>query len=295
MKKSVRGYLEETGIDQEFTEVETGNVSKTYRVNGEPGYFIQVPGHEESLRRGILALEIQQETDFPVPEIVHYDMDEPFLITRALPGTRLQESTDKDLYRQTGRLLAQLHEQDHGYETYGLLNPENGKLEAEGIQNWRRGLDSIFNMYMGNADKLIPMTEASRLDSYYMENRTNIPSERPAELGHFDFHGDNIFQEDGEITGVLDWDMVRVIDPALEAIKTQRQFKRDQRPHEAFIQAYENERNLGVDEDVQELYAMVSEVSRLSELQYLKQSQGREPRDHEIESAMQEINRIIET
>ncbi|MFB6116390.1 MAG: phosphotransferase family protein [Candidatus Nanosalina sp.] len=292
MNKNLEDYMAQAGIEGELTEIEAGNVSRTYRVGGDPAYFLQVPGHEESMRRGILALEMQQETEVPVPEIVYQDLVEPFLVTEELPGQNIQATSEEEVYRQVGGILADLHEQDHGYETYGLLKPERGKLVSDGVQSWRRGLDSIFNDYMGNVDRLLPMTEAAALDRHYMKNRDRVPEERPAKLGHFDFHGDNILQENLEVTGVLDWDMVRVIDPALEVVKTERQFKRDGKPYRAFRKGYEEERSLEISEEVEEIYSFVSEVSRLSELQYLEDAHGREPEDSEIDETMQEIKEI---
>lgn len=66
--------------------METGNVSRTYRIRGNSKYFLQVLGHEESLRRGLLAFEMEQDTQVPVPELVHYDIEEPFLVTEAIKG-----------------------------------------------------------------------------------------------------------------------------------------------------------------------------------------------------------------
>ena len=292
MKKSVEDYLAETGIEGEITEVETGNVSETYRIDSETVYYLQVPGHTESLKRGILGLQMQQETDIPVPEIVEYDLDEPFLLTQALPGQNLEETEEDVLYRQTGEILARLHDQDHGYNRYGLMSVEDRELSPSDLESWRHGLDSIFNMYMRNAGKVLPMTEAAALDRYYMENRDTVPEERPAELGHFDLHGDNILQEDGEVTGVLDWDMIRVIDPALEVIKTERQFRRDGKPYQEFRKGYENQREVDIDPETEEIYSFISELSRLSELQYLKESQGRKPTEDEINSTMSEIREI---
>lgn len=292
-KNEVDRYLDRAGIDGEVEEVETGNVASTYRIKGEDTYYLQVPGHAPSLRRGILGLEMQQDTEVPVPEIVDYDLEDPFLVTEEVPGRNLQDTENEEVYRRTGNILAELHNQDHGFQTYGLLDVQDGELKPSGIESWRHGLDSIFNDYMRNTQRLLPMTEASKLDHYFMENRDTVPNDRDLKLGHFDFHGDNIIHQHEEVTGVLDWDMIRVLDPAFEVIKTERQFMREGQPHQTFRQGYEDERELEIDEDTEELYSVVSEVSRLSELQYLREAHGEEPEQEQIDQTMEEIEDLI--
>ncbi len=284
--------MEQAGIEGAVEEVETGNVSRTYRISGSSDYFLQLPGHEPSLRRGILGLKMQQDTDVPVPEILHYDLEEPFLVTGAVPGENIQGTESEQVYRQTGEIMASLHQQEHGYDRFGLLEVEGDDLVPSGIGSWRHGLDSLFNGYMGNAQKLLSLTDAGMLDHYFMRKREEVPDDREARLGHFDFHGDNVLQEGDEVTGVLDWDMIRVVDPALEVVKTERQFKRERKPYEAFRQGYEEERELEIDQELEEIYSMVSETSRLSELQYLKEAHGREPSQQDIDETMQEIDSI---
>lgn len=294
MKKSLTEYLEQAGISGEPEEVEKGNVSRTYKISGDTDYFLQVPGHEESLRRGLLALEMQQDTEVPVPELVHYDLEEPFLITEAVDGRNIRNTGEEKVYKKSGKILADLHDQNHSYNQYGLLSIQEDELACDGTESWRHGLDSIFNMYMRNAERILPMTEASKIDHYFMENRGTIPANTEAVIGHFDFHSDNLIHDNGEITGVLDWDMVRVVDPALEVIKTQRQFKREGKPHQAFREGYESKRKPDIDREIEEMYTLVSELSRISELQYLKESQNREPHQEEIDKTMNEINKITQ-
>lgn len=294
-KDFVSGYLEEAGLEGPVNEVERGNVVETYNIGEEPGYYLQIPGHEPSLKRGILGLQMQQDEDIPVPEIVDYSLEEPYLITETVPGETLEETSNEDIYRHAGSLIAKLHSQDHGYDSFGLMNVEDEELVPAGKQTWKEGLNSIFHTYMSGAQKMVNMGEAAKIDIHYDNKKEDIPANIEPALSHFDFTTDNIIQNNQEVTGVLDWDMIRTADPDLEVIMTENRLRRDGLPFEAFRQGYEQERKPELETETENLYNFISKISKLSELQYMRETHDEDPDWNEVEQIMGEINELIDT
>ena len=284
-------YLGDAGLEGEIQEVDAGNVSQTYQVGED--YFLQFTENApDNLRRGILGLESQQETDVPVPEIVYSDLEEPVLVTETVEGESLGTTSEEEVYRNAGQLMADIHEQK--FDSYGLMTVFEGELMPSGSEDWRNSFSTLYHRFMGSVSELLDQGKAAQIDRFYYDNIPDLVEDPEKSLAHFDFHGDNLLHQEGEITGVLDWDMTRVLDPALEVIKTQHQFQREGKPVEAFTQGYQNQRNLDMNPETEDLYRLTAELGRLSEIRYLQQTQDITPENYDLEETVENIDEIIE-
>ena len=228
-------YLGDAGLEGKIQEVDAGNVSQTYQVGED--YFLQfTETAPENLKRGILGLESQQETDVPVPDIIYSDLEEPVLVTEALPGENIESTNNEQIYREAGEIMAEIHDQK--FDSYGLMTVFEGELMPSASADWRNSFSTLYHRFMGMGSDLIEQTKAAEIDRFFYTNMPHLVEDPEKSLAHFDFHEDNLLHQEGEITGVLDWDMTRVVDPALEVIKTQHQFQREGKPVEAFTQGY---------------------------------------------------------
>jgi len=284
-------YLQELGLTGELQEVDAGNVSQTYRV-GEEHYLQFSESSPENLQRGILGLEKQQETDIPVPEIVYADLEEPALVTKALPGESISTTNNEKVYAQAGKIMADIHEQE--FDSYGLLKLENGELVPSGSANWERGFSELYHDFIRKGSNLLDDSKAAEIDWFIYERMPEIDEDPGRSLAHFDFHEDNLMHQNGEVTGVLDWDMMRVVDPALEVIRAEHQFNREGKPAKAFRKGYESKREIEINPETEQLYRLTAEIGRLSELEYLQRTQDIKPENMDLEATIENIEEIIE-
>lgn len=284
-------YLDQAGLEGDLEEVQAGNVSETYKVGDQ--YYLQVSDiNPENLRRGMLELQSQQETDIPVPEIVYSDLEEPVLITEAVEGQSIGSTQDEEIYRQAGRIMADIH--DNNFENYGLMRVEGDQLRPSGSQNWQNSFSKLYHRFMHSGSQLLDQKKAADIDRFFYDKSTELVEDPEKSMAHFDFNQDNLLYSDGEITGVLDWDMLRVIDPALEVIRAQHQFEREGKPADAFVEGYKSKRGLEINPETEKLYRLTAELGRLSELEFLQRTQDIEPQERDLEQTVNNIDQIME-
>ena len=284
-------YLREAGIEGSIEEVEAGNVSKTYRV-GEDHYLQTSNVNPENLMRGILGLEYHQDTEVPVPDVVYSDLDEPVLVTRAVHGETVDQTDREKVYRNAGKMMAEIHEQD--FDRYGLMDVRSGELEPSGGQNWKNSLSSLYHHFMGAGSTFLDQDKSAEIDRFFYDKMPEVVEDPEKSMAHFDFKGDNLIHQGDEIKAVLDWDMLRVVDPALEVIRAKHQLRREGKPAEAFKQGYRSKRDIEIDQPTESIYRVTAELGRLSELDFLRRSKGAEPEQEEVQQALEVIDNQIQ-
>lgn len=188
--------------------------------------------------------------------------------------------------------MADIHEQE--FDSYGLLNVENGELEPSGSANWERGFSELYHDFIRKGSNLLDDCKAAEIDWFIYDRMPEIEEDPGRSLAHFDFHEDNLMHQNGEITGVLDWDMMRVVDPALEVIRAEHQFSREGKPAQAFRKGYESKREVDINPETEQLYRLTAEIGRLSELEYLQRTQDIKPENMDLEATIENIEEIME-
>jgi len=293
MSSSAEDYQREADIPGNMEEVKAGRVCSTYRIENEEEYFLQFSEeHPEHLKIGVKALDMLEETDIPVPEKIYSRIADPFVITRSVSGEPLRETENESVYRKAGETLGKIHQQT--FDHYGRFHVFGPELGLAGKKDWSKAFSNIYSQAMHNASELISAPKAQSIDQFYYENKENLPGSPEKSLLHFDYDTDNIMFQNGEITGVIDWDRIRVGDSAFELVKTSQLLKRQEKPVQPFVEGYNSVNEIEMSSEAEEIYKLVSEVGRLSELHFMQENHGIDPSENDLEHTVTEIDRILD-
>ncbi|MBN1788283.1 MAG: aminoglycoside phosphotransferase family protein [Sedimentisphaerales bacterium] len=155
---------------------------------------------------------IREKTDIPVARILVYDdsreiAPRPYLIMEKLAGAPLSYTTRFGLskvLRQVGQYLKQLHSitaQSYGYlGEHKVMIPADSWVEAFEIM-WNKLLDDIVGC--GGYTK----EEADRFRRLFDKDRDIFDRPVKSSLLHMDIWHQNILaDEEGRVTGIVDWD-----------------------------------------------------------------------------------------
>jgi aminoglycoside phosphotransferase (APT) family kinase protein len=159
----------------------------------------------------------------PLPKAVIFDSSlqhapYPYLITTRLAGEPLidlwPDLSPDEQYRaayRAGELLAQLH----GYTLEAFCRV--GERE-QAFPTWRAFVEEFYYKYAGQAEEqaLLTRAELSRHERLLERFRPYLEEITTPQLLHSDYHFENILQENGEITGIIDFEHARSGDPAYE-------------------------------------------------------------------------------
>lgn len=168
---------------------------------------------------------LRERTEAPVPEILAFDashrrIDRDYLLMKRMPGTPLSDFAGltgrmvNSVLRQVGRCLRQAHAitgEQYGYVgAHRPMEPQSDWPSAFAIM-WNKLLDDIRRCGGYSAD-----------DADFMRrllDRHARAFERPvsSSLLHMDVWAQNILADDeGRLTGLLDWDRALWGDPEIE-------------------------------------------------------------------------------
>lgn len=216
--------------------IATGHFNTSYRVIGHKGrYILRVAPPDDAgflfYERGMMAQEpeiharVLCETNLPVAPILVYDnsrtrIDRDYLIMVGLPGVALSEVSDlraADLARilsELGQYLSQLHAltaDRYGYlGAHQCMEPQRTWREAFGVM-WHLLLDDIGRCGGYSAD------ECKKMSRLFSAHAGRFEHEVAPSLLHMDIWGQNILvNEQGRITGILDFDRALYGDPEIE-------------------------------------------------------------------------------
>jgi len=162
------------------------------------------------------------ETEVPVARIIAFDdslavVPRDYLIMERLPGRPLTEAQGVDgqaVLHQVGACLAQTHRlraSQYGYlGAHRPMDPQAGWCDAFVIM-WHKLLDDVAGV--GHYDRQEHDLMSDLLEKY----RGCFDREVPACLLHMDvWHQNILVDEDGTVTGLVDWDRALWGDPEIE-------------------------------------------------------------------------------
>ena len=207
---------------------------------------------------------VLSKTTVPVARIFAFDdshqlMDRDFLIMERLPGRPLTQMRTADydsVLRQVGDYLAQVHrltEDHYGYlGAHRPMEPQPAWLDAFEIM-WNKMIDDIAAVGHYDADESLLMR--SLLDKYL--NLLNRPV--PASLLHMDIWHQNILVDDeGNVTGLVDWDRALWGDPEIEFAVLD--YCGISEP--AFWEGYGRERDTSQDAQIRRVFYLLYELQK---------------------------------
>jgi aminoglycoside phosphotransferase (APT) family kinase protein len=172
------------------------------------------------------AFEILSNSSVPVPEVVAlgfsgdispYD----YLIMTRLPGrplievwAKLDKCQRKRAATSIGIYLAQIH--TNTFQRFGYLS----HLESDGYSSWFDFVYDYFSHYAGQAETIgiIESGIIERVQRLLQTNRSLLEQITLGALLHSDFHFKHILYQEGQITGILDFEKALSGDPAWEFV-----------------------------------------------------------------------------
>ncbi len=173
---------------------------------------------------GIHAL-VRRKTEIPVAEIVFYDddhdiMESDLLLMKRLPGLAASEATFltdtlwDSVLLQVGHFLRELHsvtEACFGYcGEHRPMQPQISWTKAFKVM-WKKMIDQIVAMGAYSRE------QGERLEFSFEEHQEIFNHVSKASLLHMDIWAQNILvDDDGKVTGLLDWDRALWGDPEIE-------------------------------------------------------------------------------
>ncbi len=202
-----------------------GGVNSCFIINGELVVRFQLRDTERPRFRGEkAACDNLTGTGLPVPKAVILDESRSivpydFLITTRLPGEpvidcwpRLTPDERKQTSFEAGLFQAQMHQIT--LDTFGDMHDHRGGK----FGTWAAYLADYFERHVQMATDRAILDEATifRLRRVFSRQRTMFESVRCPSMLHSDYHWENILQEDGRVTGIVDFEWALAGDPSFD-------------------------------------------------------------------------------
>lgn len=169
------------------------------------------------------AYDLLRGSDVPVPEVIALDTSRTlvpydYLILTKMPGTTITRSladlsagVQHRLAYTAGQYLASMHQ--YGFAEFGLLYEI-----AAGIPkpDWAAFITSFYDDYGPQAQVLgvLPDGVLARIQAVMATMQPLFAAVQQGTFVHGDYHLSNLLQQDGEITGVLDFEWAMSGDPS---------------------------------------------------------------------------------
>jgi homoserine kinase type II len=210
--------------DPSIRDIRTGRVNKHWRVETDAGTHVLRRYNE---RRSASAIHYEHEVlrhlagkGWPVatalPAAGRSDTaveigGRHYALFRLLPGWPAPY-TNPRYARLKGRLLARLHQDMATWEPPGQRDGFGRVWELDVYVGAQTQFDTFNELLMAFGQAYTDLARVIRSQKYAMlrELSTLGYGELPPVPGHFDFHGDNLLFLRGELTGLLDLDLVRL-------------------------------------------------------------------------------------
>lgn len=251
----------ELGDTAVITEkIDEGLMQDTYeiRFRGED-YILQISppntDNEASLKRGLECYRLLGRSEIPVPEPVTDEVgefqDRKYVIVEKLPGASGKLDISPERVRHAGRILAKIHNVET-FENAGRLQFDDhglsiGEFSEGSLEEWQaKHVRTTLDRTRGSELEAVA-TEIDRLrDADLLEHQQDF---EPV-LCHNDYSPDNVVFLDGEITGIVDFDLAYAGDPQWDIVKAANGFWMhdpctDWNVRETFYEGYQDVNPLG--------------------------------------------------
>jgi Ser/Thr protein kinase RdoA (MazF antagonist) len=202
-------------------EIDEGLKQETYRLEiGDEKYILQLSDKldegDNGLERNVKAYQLLKDTEVPVPELVTEELHRykdanqewKYYISECLPGKSLESQMTPELTEKSGKILAKLHD-FQSYDEAGWLLPEEngfsvipfeeGSFKEYVLDEWQ---DRIETFEKEGWDEVVRKSQ-----EFYESYGSKLPENIEPVFCPNDFSTDNIMVEDGEIKGIIDFDI----------------------------------------------------------------------------------------
>lgn len=292
LSQCIHRHIPESDEEMTITSISTGNFNTSYFVAlNEQEYVLRIAPlkdavyvfYEKNMMRqepGIHAL-LLEKTTIPVANIIAYDdsgdiIPHDFLLMERLPGKPFSSSFAVDeavVLQQIGSHLAQAHQltaKAYGYlGEHAPMPPQSSWNEAFWLM-WHKMIDDVAAVGYYTPE------ECSSLLTLLDKHEPLFDRTVPSSLLHMDVWGQNILvNEQGNVTGLLDWDRALWGDPEIEFAVLD--YCGISKP--AFWEGYGQQRDRSKASQVRNIFYLLYEIQKYIVI--------RHERDHDPETAKQ--------
>jgi aminoglycoside phosphotransferase (APT) family kinase protein len=215
----------ELGAVQTITVPQRGCSNACFLVNEDRVVRFQVtelPHHK--FRTEKIAYDLLRGSEIPVPQVLVLDESQAlvpcaFLITTRLPGETIYDSwngldtkTREHLAFESGRYQALLHQ--HTLPAFGGLS----QLAEGGFPTWRAYLEAYVVRHARQAhdEQLLDTPTTTRIEQLLRRFQPLLDLVTTGSLLHRDYHFENILQQEGKVTGIVDFEWAMSGDPVFD-------------------------------------------------------------------------------
>jgi aminoglycoside phosphotransferase (APT) family kinase protein len=283
------GFDAQTIAEREFgeqpdsvDEISEGLKQETFRLNyPKENYILQLSNKigrdKNGLERNVKAFQLLKDSEIPIPSLVtpelkHYKNNSEewkYYICECLDGESLESQMTPELTVKSGKILAKIHNFQNYNEAGWLLPEENGfsvvsfeegSFKKYVLENWQESIETIEEE---GWDELV-----DRSRDFYDSYADRLPDEINPVFCQDDFSTQNIMVSDGEITGIIDFDMAHSGHNQRDLVKSANCFWMiDPNEHseirEHLYEGYRKERDLEDDFKVNEPIYRIETLSGL--------------------------------
>ena len=201
-----------------------------------------------------IAYNLLAGSPVPVPRIIKLDVTQtlapyPYLLTSKVPGApvvdtwaELTPAQQTHVATQAGEYLARMH--TFTFERFGKLRfvPDSGK----DFRTWYGYVEDFMLRFIkwGQELGIIDTALRARLTGVLRKHKPLLDEVKQGALVHHDYHFENILQQAGEITGIIDFEWALSGDPALDFHITETAEQMCPGSHEPFLAGYVKQRAL---------------------------------------------------
>jgi aminoglycoside phosphotransferase (APT) family kinase protein len=237
LQAAVRKHCPDLSSKAQFRRCTTGKFNETYFVEDAalPGMVLRIAPPPDTgvlfYERNMMAQEpgihkiLRERTDLPVAEIFAHDtsheaVPRDFLLMERLPGEPLYELTHLtreqvgEVYRQVGTCLAAVHAITA--EQYGYIGEHHPMAPQP---TWRAAFRHMWDRLINDTLNCggYSSEEADMMHRLLDRFEPLFDRDVPASLLHMDIWSQNLLvDEEGRLTGIVDWDRALWGDPEIE-------------------------------------------------------------------------------
>jgi aminoglycoside phosphotransferase (APT) family kinase protein len=232
-----------------------------------------------------VAYALLAERGAPVPSVIALDTSRrivpyDYIILTRLPGANLAESWQglepaqvRRLAREAGAWLARLHM---------VSLPAFGKVHEQGaprFRSWPDYFDDYADRYMNAAEQfgMLDATVRARLQGVLDGAHNMLAQVTEGVLVHSDYHYENILQDAGRLTGILDFEWALSGDPSYDFMAAGERERQAPGSEQAFMEGYRSLRPLDAEHNRRlAIYLLFFQVENI--VAYARQDRARESR-----------------
>lgn len=215
----------ELGEVQTITVPRRGCSNACFLVNDDRVVRFQVtelPRHK--FRTEKIAYDLLRGSELPIPQVLALDeartlVPYAFIVTTRLPGETVYDSwndlgmrTREHLAFASGCYLALLHR--HALPAFGGLS----QLGEGGFSTWMAYLEDyvVRNIRQARQEELLDPVTTHRIEQLLTWFQPLMAEVTTGSLLHRDYHFENILQQEGQVTGIIDFEWAMSGDPVFD-------------------------------------------------------------------------------